>query len=500
MTGVNMTVEETNNCSCYLALDLGAESGRVMAGIVSDSEIELKELHRFANRVDKFPDGTMHWRLEELLANCELGIRKAAEAGLTPKSVSVDSWGTDYVMLDNDGNWILPGHCYRDSRTARGLAKALEHISLEELYAETGIQHMPLNTVFQVMADPPEKLEVASLIFGVGDAINYMLGGRPVYEASMASTSQFYNPESRSWSEKVISRLGLKRSMFQEIVPSGTAIGTLRSDLVESCGWSASPPAVMATCSHDTGCAVAAVPAGDENWAYLSSGTWSLMGIELPSPILSDACRKFNFTNEVGLGHSIRLLKNISGMWLIQECRREWSSQGHSLSYAEMSQLAEKSQPFRSLIDPSSDVFLSPESMTGAIENFCRETHQPVPESMGEFIRCALDSLALLYRRTLEQLESLTDKKIEKLHIVGGGSQNHLLNQLAADVSGIPVIAGPVEATALGNVLIQHAAANNQSLADIRMHVKNSIQLEEFSPSPSSSIDSSYQKFLSLTS
>lgn len=469
---------------CYLAIDLGAESGRVIAGIIKDNQVELHEIHRFTNRVSKFDDGSMHWHLEELLENSIEGIRKAIEEGFKPVSMSVDSWGVDYVFLDDNGDWMLPGHHYRDARTERGVSRTLDHISLNELYSETGIQFMPLNTLFQVMADPPEKLAKAKTILGVGDALNYQLGGEAVYEVSMASTSQFYNPAKRDWSDAVIEKLGLPRSLFPKIVPSGTQIGHLKNEICRRIDLEGEPPAIIATCSHDTGAAVAAIPSQKQHWAYLSSGTWSLMGLELEDPILSNECREYNFTNEVGYGHSIRLLKNISGMWLIQECRREWLNNGEELSYAELSDLASKEVGFRSLINPSSQDFIAPKSMPQAIQEFCKRTDQTIPETKGQLIRCALDSLALLYRKTLVELEALTGNKCEVLHIVGGGSQNELLNQLAADVCEIEVVAGPIEATALGNILIQHMTHQNLTLENIRSILAETFQVKNFHPAP----------------
>ncbi len=483
---------------CYLAIDLGAESGRVIAGEVSNSAVQLTELHRFQNRVSKNDDGSMFWHHDELLENSIIGLEKAIKEGFEPKSISVDSWGVDYILFDDQSEWILPGHHYRDSRTEQGVRNTFDKISLENLYSETGIQHMPLNTLYQVMAEPEAKLNKAKTILGVGDAINHKLGGRPVYEVSMASTTQIYNPHKKKWSDRVIEKTGLRKSMFPEIVESGKTIGRLKKEIQDRIGHKGSPPFIIATCSHDTGAAVAAIPAEGNNWAYLSSGTWSLMGLELREPILTPMCREFNFTNEVGYGHSIRLLKNISGMWLIQECRREWLKQGEDLSYKEMSDLASEAEGFRSLINPSSHEFIAPDSMTNAMRKFCNETGQPEPNSKGQFLRCALDSLALLYRKTLIELEQLTGKKSDVLHIVGGGSQHELLNQLAADICKVKVAAGPVEATALGNVLIQHATLTGSSLREIRKLVHDSFQVKNYTPNLRSDEETVWKKFLSI--
>lgn len=478
----------TNEEQQHVAIDLGAESGRVIVGSVhpGNGSIDLKEVHRFPNNSTREKDGSMVWHLDTLFRDCVDGLQAVAEMGITPASIGVDSWGVDYVLLDRDGEWLLPAHHYRDSRTARGVERALEHMPWEDIFAETGIQFMPLNTLFQVMAESPEKLSRTSTILGIGDAIGSRLGGRPVYEVSMASTTQFYNPAERTWSAKVMQAMKIPESIFPEIVPSGEITGRLSDNLCERFGWTGNPPAIVATCTHDTGAAVAAVPASGRDWAYLSSGTWSLMGVETENPIITDESRKLNFTNEVGYGHSIRLLKNISGMWLIQECRREWEAQGPAPAYDKIAELAAAEKPFRSLINPSSSLFLAPESMTAAMQDFCRRTDQPVPESKGQLARCAFDSLALLYAKTLQELESLTGIPRKCLHIVGGGSKNRLLNQLAANACDLEVVAGPVEATALGNIMIQSMAFTGESLQDTRQRIGKAFQVESFSPEPHS--------------
>jgi rhamnulokinase len=491
-------MSETDGVRLHAAIDLGAESGRVIAGTVGAGDgggLQLEEVHRFPNRSTRKADGTMHWQLEELFEHCVTGLKILAESGRQPVSIGVDSWGVDYVLLDEAGKWILPVHHYRDRRTARGVEAALARASREDIYAETGIQFMPLNTLFQLMAEDGDKLSRAHSVVGVGDAINHRLGGRPVYEVSMASTTMLYNPAARQWSDPLIRKMGLRRELFPEIVASGTVIGELDGKLCGEFGWMEKPPAIIASCTHDTGSAVAAVPATGRDWAYLSSGTWSLMGVETESPILTDQCRELNFTNEVGYGHSIRLLKNLSGMWLVQECRREWTARGMSLTYQEMTRLAEDSEPFRSLIDPSRQEFLAPESMTAAMAEFCRKTDQPVPESPGQFIRCAFESLAMLYARTLDELEKLTGVKRTRLHIVGGGSQNAFLNQLAADATGLQVLAGPVEATALGNILIQSMAITGESPDQARERVRQTFPMQTFTPRPGRVPESVHRRF-----
>lgn len=466
----------------YLAIDLGAESGRMMLGTLNNGQVSIREIHRFPN-LPLEVDGSIHWNTEKLWSNVLAGCKKASDKGLQVSSVSTDSWGVDYLMFDEAERVISPTFHYRDPRTKRGVRQTYERVSWNTIFAETGIQFMPLNTIFQLAAEGPERLEKADMILGVGDAVNFMLSGVAHWEVSLASTTQLYNPITRQWSELLMEKLGLDPSLFPSIVPSGTILGELKTELATEVGLAGVK--VTASCSHDTGAAVAAVPAqtGTSNWAYLSSGTWSLMGVEHPRPILTDQCRNLNFTNEIGFGNSIRLLKNIIGLWLVQECRREWEKHGHSYDYATLTQLAAKAEPFVSLIDPSDPRFVHPGDMTDRIAAYCRETGQPEPQSPGAFIRCSLESLALLYRETIDQLEELTGNPVERLHIVGGGSRNQLLNQLTANALQRQVRAGPHEATAMGNILVQAIAADDiSSLSAARDVVTHSVNVEEFEP------------------
>jgi rhamnulokinase len=315
----------------------------------------------------------------------------------------------------------------------------------------------------------------------IGDAVNHFLCGATCAEETLASTTQLYNPRTRFWSPKLLDALGLRREMFPQIVPPGTRLGKLRPELARETGLAEIE--VIATCSHDTGAAVAAIPASGEDWAYISSGTWSLMGVERSAPLITDACRELNFTNEIGFGGTVRLLKNIVGLWIVQECRREWARQRNEFDYATLMRLAAEAPPFVSWIDPNDSRFLAPDDMPGKIDAFCRETKQPLPDTPGATIRCVLESMALLYRRTLEQLEQLIGRKISRLHIVGGGSRNELLNQFTANALGIPVLAGPVEATALGNALVQAIALGDvPSPTAARELVGVSLPLRRYEP------------------
>ena len=409
-------------------------------------------------------------------------------------SISTDSWGVDYVLLDARGEVMPPAFHYRDPRTALGVERVRAKVPWPEVFAETGIQFMPLNTLFQLAAEDPARLRDASQMLMIADAFNFWLSGTASIEASNASTTQLYDPRARQWSGKLLKSLDLPGKLFPQIVPSGTRLGTLTPGLARETGLG--EIAVIAGCSHDTAAAVAAVPASGESWAYLSSGTWSLLGVELNAPLLTDACRELNFTNEVGFGGSIRLLKNISGLWLVQECRREWAEAGHDFDYATLTRLATDAPPFVSLISPADQRFLAPSSMTGAMAEFCRETKQPIPTTPGAFVRCALESLALLYRHTLLDLTQLTGRHIKQLHIVGGGSRNSLLNQFAANATQLTVLAGPVEATAAGNVLVQAIALGEvASLSAAREIVAASLPVERIEPRDRAEWGRAFERF-----
>jgi rhamnulokinase len=477
----------------YLACDLGAESGRLVSGTIENGRLSLHELHRFPN-VPVREQGSLRWNIPNLILELKEGLRKAASTGLDFESISTDSWGVDYVLFNDAGEIQEPVFHYRDARSKRGVEQTLARITWPEIFAESGIQFMPINTLFQLAAEEPRRLEKASFLLGVGDAFNYFLSGIPKIEVSMASTFQLYNPRTRAWSDRMISTLGLPRRLFPEIVPSGTRLAKVREELAAELGLKRIE--VVATCSHDTGAAVAGVPAAGGNWAYLSSGTWSLMGVELPEPIINDLSRELNFTNEIGYGNTVRFLKNISGLWLVQECKRQWAREGQEFDYAQLTELAAREHPFLSLINPASEEFLAPENMVSQIVQFCRRTNQPAPKTEGGFVRCALESLALLYRRTLRQIEKLTGRKLEVLHVVGGGSNNDLLNQFTANAVQIPVMAGPAEATAAGNILIQAIALGHlRSLAEARETVRASFTLKYFDPQQAAPWDAAFARF-----
>lgn len=480
----------------YLACDLGADSGRLMLGTLEDGRLALEELHRFANGA--VTAGTsLHWDLPRLLGELRIGLGKAGARGLPIASISADSWGVDYVLYDDTGAMLEPAFHYRDPRCPEGVKRVFARLSWPEIFAATGIQFMQINTLFQLAAEPPERLAQARLLLGIGDAFNHWLSGVARSEESLASTTQLYNPRTKAWSGKLLGALNLPAAIFPPIIPSGTVLGPLQPALATATGLAG--VRVVASCSHDTGAAVAAVPGAEGHWAYLSSGTWSLMGVESAVPVINDACRELNFTNEIGFGSSVRLLKNIIGLWLIQESRREWARAGREYSFAELEQLARQAPAFVSLINPADARFISPGGMTGRIAAFCRETGQPVPETPGAIVRCVYESLALLYRHTLRQLEQLSGQPIECLHIVGGGGKDAVLNQFAANSLQLPVHAGPVEGTAIGNILVQAIALGDlPSLAAAREVVRASFEVGHFQPAEAAVWDAAYARFEAL--
>ena len=394
-------------------------------------------------------------------------------------SCGVDTWGVDFALLSKSGELLgLPFH-YRDVRTRGILPKTFARVSKEEIFAATGLQFMELNTLYQLLAlqkNSPEILAAAETLLFMPDFLHYCLSGARVAEFTIATTSQCVNPKQRLWATDLLNKLGLPTKIFPDIVPPGSPIGTLRPGLGERTGLG--PIRVIAPAAHDTGSAVVGVPASHSatpNWAYLSSGTWSLLGVEMQDALLSPRVLELNFTNEGGVDGTYRLLKIIMGLWLLQQCRRSFTESGKAVTYEQLVQLASEAPPFRSLVDPDDERFLNPPDMPKTIQEFCRETGQPVPETQGQFARCVFESLALKYAATLDGLEELTGTKIETLHIVGGGSQNQLLNQFTANAAARPVLAGPVEATVLGNLLVQARSHGElHSLADIRTVIRTS--------------------------
>ncbi|HUB65854.1 MAG TPA: rhamnulokinase family protein [Candidatus Methylacidiphilales bacterium] len=472
--------------SSYLAVDLGAESGRVMLGTLDQDRLALEEIDRFPNGPVAKGAG-LFWDLAKLEKEIFAGIEKAARRGAPIAGLSANSWGVDYVLLGDNNEPVTEARCYRDPRNNASVPRLSQKISPAGIYAETGIQLMAINTLFQLEAGlhaDPGLFQKARHFLNIADYFNARFSGVAAAEQSLASTTEIYNPQRHAWSEKLIATLGLPGSFFPRIVPGGSVLGPVTGPLREEATLASAK--VIATCSHDTGAAVAAVPAQDGRpWAYLSSGTWSLLGTELPSPVLTEAAREAGFTNEVGLGGKIRFLKNIAGLWILQECRRAWETAGQKYSYDDLTRLASENGPAPAHFSLDDSRFLSPGDMPEKIAAYCRETNQPIPSTPGQFVRTVLESLALCYADTLTKLENLTGQKIETLHIVGGGTRNDLLNQLTANAVKRKVVTGPVEATAAGNVLIQALALGHlESVARLRRIVEASFPTRVFNPLP----------------
>ncbi len=487
------------NGHSYIACDLGAESGRVMLGTLEEGKLTLEEVHRFpTGPLPLF--GTLRWNIPNIYAELLAGLKKVAARQLRIASVSVDSWGVDYVLLREGEPMLgLPWH-YRDARTDAVYEQAIQHATPEVIYHHTGIQFMPLNTLYQLLAErdrQPSLLGLAGAFLGIGDYFNYLLSGQARAEESLASTTQLYDPRARAWATELIHLFELPRDIFPEIVPSGTVLGPLLHDVQSAT--SLGHLEVIATCSHDTGAAVAAVPARGHDWAYLSSGTWSLIGVELQLPLIDTAAMVAGFTNEAGCGGTTRFLKNLVGLWILQECRRAWTAAGDEHTYDELMRLADAAEPFRSLIDPGAAPFQKPGDMPEKIAAYCERTDQPVPRDVGEFTRCILESLALLYRRALDDLHAATGRTIRELHIVGGGSSSRLLNQFTASALERNVHAGPVEATAIGNVLLQALALGHlESHEELRRVVAASFPVETYHPLATRSWEGAYARFAKL--
>jgi rhamnulokinase len=453
----------------YLAIDLGAESGRAILGTLEHGRLAVEELHRFPNTPVREPDG-LYWDARKLWQEIRRGIAIAVEDRRIPLSgIGVDTWGVDFALLGEDGALIENPRHYRDSRNSGVMERIFEVVPRAEVFEYTGIQMMQINSLVQwysmKLADAP-ALRSARRLLSIPDLFNYWLTGVAKSEASIASTTQFFNPSHMLWATELLKRLSLPTEILCDIVHPGTLLGP-----------SVEPPhvPVYAVAGHDTGSAVAAVPAAHgHHWCYISSGTWSLIGLELDAPIVNQQSLEANITNEVGVAGKIRFLKNIAGLWLVQECRRAWTLEGHDFSYEDLTRMAAEARPFVATLDP--DAFLEPDDMPRKIAEYCRNTGQHVPATQGEFVRTILESLARRYREVLENLERLSGRKIDVIHIVGGGSKNQLLNQLVADCTRRRVVAGPAEATAIGNILVQAMGAKELSgLAEIREVVRRSF-------------------------
>lgn len=480
--------------SLHLAVDLGAESGRVALGRLEGGKLEVEILHRFKN-TPALLGGYLHWDLPRLWLEILEGLKKAPPGVL---SLGVDGWGVDYALLGPDGDLLgLPRH-YRDPHHLAAFQKVLEEIPREDIFAQTGIQFMPINTLYQLIAlrdGNRALLEAAQTFLMLPDLFHHWLCGATAVEWTNVSTTQLADPRTRTWSEALLQRLELPRHLFPAPTPPGTRLGPLRDEVAREVGQGMT---VVAPCTHDTASAVAAVPAQGEGWAYISSGTWSLVGLELPQPVLSPEALAMNLTNEGGLDGTTRLLKNVMGLWLLQECRQAW---GERYSYADLTAMAEGVEPFRSLLNPDDPRFLLTHEVAGPmprrIQAYCQETGQPLPQTEAEIARTIYDSLALQYRRVVEGLEQLSGRLITRLHVVGGGSQNRLLGQLTADACAREVRAGPAEATLIGNLLVT-ARAVGALPGSVREVVRASFTPKTYRPRTLPGLEAAYQQLLRL--
>jgi rhamnulokinase len=484
----------------YLALDLGAESGRAVVGHFDGRSLQLEEIRRFPNGPVRI-GGRLHWDALRLLSECKDGIRQAvAEYGESIASIGLDTWGVDFALLDAQGVLLGNPYHYRDSRTDGVMEQVFERVPRREVFEHTGIQFMQLNSLYQLYAmrlSESPVLDIARTFLTMPDLFNYWLTGRKVCEFSNATTTQCYDPRARTWAVEMLIQLDLPASIFPEIVSPGTMVGDLEPGVASELG--VHPIAVIAPACHDTGSAVAAVPARGRDYAYISSGTWSLMGVEVAEPVITPQSLAFNFTNEGGVCDTFRLLKNIMGLWLVQECRREWARGGESYDYGTLAQMAARAPAFGPIVDVDDHSFLAPGDMPGRIQAYCQRTNQSVPQSKGEILRCALESLALRYRWVLEKLEAMMGREITVVHIIGGGMQNELLCQLAADAMQRPVVTGPIEATAMGNMLMQALALGHiSSLEEGREVVRNSFAVGTHDPGDAGLWDEAYGRYLDL--
>jgi len=484
----------------FLAFDLGASSGRAILGTLENEKLELTEIHRFSNQMQLL-NGHHFWNVFSLFEELKTGLKKCIRKfGIQPESIGIDTWGVDFVHLNKEGLILSLPFAYRDSRTNTSMEDLFKIIPQDEVYAQTGIQFMQFNSLFQLFSmvkDQASLLEITDTILFMPDALNYLFSGVKKSEFSIASTSQMIVPGTCDWNYDLLEKAGIPSGILQEIILPGTILGPVQADVAAETGSKQLP--VIAVAGHDTGSAIVSVPSSLNNFAYISSGTWSLMGIESPQPIVSEQTRQLNFTNEGGVDGTTRFLKNIMGMWLIQEVQRSWENEGNKYSWPEMVELARKSEPFMFLINPDDTMFLNPRDMVQAVRDFCYQTAQGTPQTHGETIRCIYDSLALKYRYTMEQILDVSDQPIEVIHIIGGGANNHFMNQLTADATGLNVVAGPTEATAIGNILIQAKALGYVgSLQEIRQIVANSFDLVQFVPSDELDWDDAYNKFLRI--
>ena len=492
----------------YFAVDLGATSGRTIIGSIEDGRFCLEEVTRFPNNLIE-QGGHFYWDIYALYFEIIRGLKEVASRGLAITSIGIDTWGVDFVLIGDDGAILRNPRAYRDPITFEAMDDYLQHvISKKEVYDVTGIQFLNFNSIFQLYAMQKEgnsALKAAQKILFVPDALSWMLTGNEVCEYTIASTSQLLDPRTKQLDERLLASIGLTRSMFGKMVNPGNVIGVLTDEVQKMTGLGAIP--VIAVAGHDTASAVAAVPAKDEQFAYLSSGTWSLMGIETKDAIINDLSYERNFTNEGGVEGTTRFLKNICGMWLYERCRKEWAvskaeadRQAAAMSHPELQGSAMQVEAFRSIINPDDALFANPSSMIKAIQHYCRKTGQSVPETPAEICRCIFDSLALRYRQVFQWMQEFAPFKLEILHIIGGGSLNRYLNQFTANATGATVLAGPQEGTAIGNIMLQAESAGSvKDIWEMRRIIANSLELVKYEPTDKAAWDAAFDRYLEIT-
>ncbi|EIW20150.1 L-rhamnulokinase [Pelosinus fermentans] len=479
----------------HIAVDIGASSGRLVVGTYENGKILLKEFYRFPNGIEE-QNGNYFWNIEKIINEIVNGLKAAKKEGIDECTLGIDTWGVDYALIDVDGNRIQEIYAYRDERTKTAIEKIKKQKSLKDIYKKIGIQFLSFNTLFQLYAHDQEELMKAHKILLVPDYLYYRLSGRLISEKTNASTTQLLNLETKEYDEELLQLIGVKREQFETLTEPGEFLGPVRESIIKEHDIPQCELICVAT--HDTASAVLGVPGAEKHFAYLCSGTWSLMGVENRYPIANEQSYSMNYTNEWGAYGTYRFLKNIMGLWLIQEVRRQLEKE---YSFADLVMEAKKIKPFQFLIDCNDECFLKPENMVLEVQHYCQKSGQSVPQTAGELARCIFDSLALMYRKTLKELALLNEYPIHSLHVVGGGVQNEMLCQLTADVAELPVIAGPIESTALGNIIVQMISCGEiADAAEARKVTRESFPITIYQPAPVHQLERIVKQFIQLTS
>jgi rhamnulokinase len=481
--------------NCYVAVDIGASSGRLIVGKLIENKMQLVEIHRFKNNM-MFKDHHYHWDIEHLYEEIVTGMKNLVKEDSHYVSIGIDTWAVDYVLVDDEGLRVAPVYAYRDHRTNHSMEKVFKKIPKETIYKKTGIQFLQFNTIYQLFEHRQfaDEMKAAKVLMMVPDYLHYRLSGVKSIEYTNATSTQLLEVKSGKWDLELLESIGVDKDLFLKPIMPGTIIGPVKKDISKLIGIDGMN--VVAPATHDTGSAVVSVPTQDKNYAYISSGTWSLMGIESDQPINGSLAAKHNFTNEGGVFNTYRVLKNIMGLWLIQEVQRMYEDK---YSFADFVELAKEAKPLKCMINPNDTRFLNPKNMVEEIMGFCKERGQQAPETPGEIARCIFESLALLYKDILNQLEEISGQSMEKIHIIGGGCQNKLLNQMCADFTGLPVYAGPIEATAIGNLAMQMIASGEvQDLSHARELIRESFNIESYTPKTTDAHKAQYEKFRRL--